>query len=414
MRVRAAFLLGVSSLAFYLQAASVVTPARAQTAASPEPAGATQPEEALPPIVVQVRSQQKRRPKAAPRRTSVARPATPPPPATTSPTENSAGDEGPAPPPSKAAGELTVTREEIAARPIARPGEVLEAVPGLIITQHSGEGKANQYFLRGYNLDHGTDLAMWLDGMPINMRTHAHGQGYADLNFLIPELVGTMDIRKGPYYADEGDFSSVGAVHINLLDSLNKSAIAQYTLGSFGYRRFLGMGSFPFAGGTLLYAGEAATYNGPWTNPDDMHKYNGVVRYSQGTYDNGFSVTGMAYTNKWNSTDQVPLRAIISGESGLYGALDPSDGGNTNRFSLSSNFVSTDDTGALAGQCLHRAQPTQPVQQLHVLPIRSEQRRPVSSARRPAADGRQCLTRLQLAARRPAAGDARRLPIPLR
>jgi hypothetical protein len=239
-----------------------------------------------------------------------------------------------------------VTQEEIAARPMTRPGEVLETVPGLIITQHSGEGKANQYFLRGYNLDHGTDLGIWLDGMPINMRTHAHGQGYSDLNFLIPELVGTVDVRKGPYYADEGDFSSVGAVHINLLDSLNKAAIAQYTLGSFGYQRFLGMGSFPLAGGTLLYAGEAATYNGPWTNPDDMHKYNGVVRYSQGTYDNGFSITGMAYTNKWNSTDQVPLRAISSGEIGLYGALDPSDGGNTNRFSLSGNFASTDETGA--------------------------------------------------------------------
>jgi hypothetical protein len=223
---------------------------------------------------------------------------------------------------------------------------VLEAAPGLIITQHSGEGKANQYFLRGYNLDHGTDLAITLDGMPINMRTHAHGQGYADLNFLIPELVGTMDVRKGPYYADEGDFSSVGSLHIDLLDSLNKSAIAQYTLGSFGYQRFLGMGSFPLANGTLLYAGEAATYNGPWTNPDDMHKYNGVLRYSQGTYDNGFSVTGMAYTNKWNSTDQIPLRAISSGEIGLYGALDPSYGGNSNRLSLSSRFASTDETGA--------------------------------------------------------------------
>ena len=176
----------------------------------------------------------------------------------------------------------TVTREEIAARPITRPAEVLEAAPGLIVTQHSGEGKANQYFLRGYNLDHGTDLAISLDDMPINMRTHAHGQGYADLNFLIPELVGTMDVRKGPYYADEGDFSSVGALHINLLDSLDKK-VAQYTIGSFGYQRFLGMGSTPLANGTLLYAGEVATYNGPWTNPDDMRKLNGVLRYSQGT-----------------------------------------------------------------------------------------------------------------------------------
>ena len=133
---------------------------------------------------------------------------------------------GPTPPPPETAAERTVTREEIAARPITRPAEVLEAAPGLIITQHSGEGKANQYFLRGYNLDHGTDLAIFVDEMPINMRTHAHGQGYSDLNFLIPKLVASMEVRKGPYYADEGDFSSVGALHINLLDKLEKEARA--------------------------------------------------------------------------------------------------------------------------------------------------------------------------------------------
>ena len=241
---------------------------------------------------------------------------------------------------------LTVKlQQEIAARPITRPGEVLESVPGLIITQHSGEGKANQYFLRGYNLDHGTDLAIFIDDMPINMRTHAHGQGYADLNFLIPELVATMNIRKGPYYADAGDFSSVGDVRINLFDSLEKQ-VAQYTFGSFGYQRFLAMGSTPLANGTLLYAGEAGAYNGPWTSPDDMRKLNGVLRYSQGTPDNGFSVTGMAYSNRWNSTDQVPLRAIASGELGLYDALDPSDGGNSNRFSFSGRWAQTDDSGA--------------------------------------------------------------------
>ncbi len=106
------------------------------------------------------------------------------------------------------------------ARPFSRPGEVLEAVPGLIVTQHSGEGKANQYFLRGYNLDHGTDLAIWVDDVPVNMRTHAHGQGYADLNWLMPETINALDIRKGPYFADEGDFSSAGNLHIGLIDSV--------------------------------------------------------------------------------------------------------------------------------------------------------------------------------------------------
>ena len=235
------------------------------------------------------------------------------------------------------------------ARPFSRPGEVLEAVPGLIVTQHSGEGKANQYFLRGYNLDHGTDLAIWVDDVLVNMRTHAHGQGYADLNWLMPETINALDIRKGPYFADEGDFSSAGNLHIGLIDSVPK-AIAQITAGSFGYRRVFGMDSAKIGDkigdGTLLIAGEAATYNGPWVNPDDMRKLNALVRYTQGTALDGFSITGMAYSNKWNSTDQVPQRAIASGQIGLYGAEDPSDGGNTNRFALSLRGAATDDAGS--------------------------------------------------------------------
>ncbi len=232
----------------------------------------------------------------------------------------------------------------VTARPFSRPAEALEVVPGLIITQHSGDGKANQYFLRGFNLDHGTDLAISVDDMPVNMRTHAHGQGYADLNFLIPELIGSVNIRKGPYFADEGDFSSVGSVHVGLLDNVNKT-MASITAGSFGYRRILGITSTKLGDGTLLIAGEANTYNGPWDNPDSLRKLNGVMRYGQGTAEDGFSLTGMAYANKWNSTDQIPSRAIASGEIGLYGAFDPSDGGNSNRFSLSGRWAQTDEGG---------------------------------------------------------------------
>jgi outer membrane receptor protein involved in Fe transport len=239
--------------------------------------------------------------------------------------------------------ERNVSGTEVNAWPFSRPAEALEVVPGLIVIQHSGEGKANQYFLRGFNLDHGTDLALWVDGMPVSMRTHAHGQGYADLNFLIPELIGSVNIRKGPYFADEGDFSSVGSVHVNLLDSIK--SMASVTAGSFGYRRALGVTSSKVGEGTLLVAGEAGAYNGPWDNPDNLRKLNGVMRYSQGTSTDGFSLTGMAYANKWNSTDQVPARAISSGEIGLYGALDPSDGGNSNRFSLSGNWAESDDKG---------------------------------------------------------------------
>ena len=247
--------------------------------------------------------------------------------------------------PSASASEKRVSGAEINARPLSRPAEALEVVPGLIVTQHSGDGKANQYFLRGVNLDHGTDLAISIDGMPVNMRTHGHGQGYADLNFLIPELIGSVNIRKGPYFADEGDFSSAGAVHIGLLDSVART-MAQITAGSFGYRRGFGVTSTRLGEGTLLVAGEAQTYNGPWDNPDELRKLNGVMRYSQGTATDGFSLTAMAYANQWNSTDQVPSRAIASGQIGRFGALAPSDGGNASRFSLSGTWAQSDDGGA--------------------------------------------------------------------
>ena len=243
------------------------------------------------------------------------------------------------------ASEKTFTGTEVNERPFSRPAEALEVVPGLIITQHSGDGKANQYFLRGFNLDHGTDLAITVDGMPVNMRTHGHGQGYADLNFLIPELIGSVSVKKGPYFADEGDFSSVGAVNVSLIDTVKKS-MALATVGSFGYRRLLGVTSAKAGEGNLLVAGEVNTYNGPWGYPDKLRKLNAIVRYTEGTVDNGLSLTGMAYSNRWNSTDQVPLRAITSGLIGLYGALDPTDGGNSDRFSISGRWAQSDKDGS--------------------------------------------------------------------
>ena len=316
-----------------MQAAVGIDSASAQTA--DPPAVGTQ----LPTITVTA-------PTAPPARAASRPQPAPVAPADTGDSAN-AGDGGsqPGSAPPIAASEATFSGQQVNERVFSRPAEALEIAPGLIVTQHSGEGKANQYFLRGYNLDHGTDLAITVDDMPINMRTHAHGQGYADLNFLIPELIGAVSVRKGPYFADEGDFSSVGALHIGLIDSLDKK-IAQMTIGSFGYARLLGMGSSKAGDGTVLMAGELEGYNGPWSNPDDVRKLNGLIRYSQGLADNGFTFTGMAYSNRWNSTDQVPLRAIISGQIGLYDALDPTDGGNTDRFSVSARLAQTDDGGA--------------------------------------------------------------------
>lgn len=243
-----------------------------------------------------------------------------------------------------AASETVISGEALNARPASRVGEVLEAVPGLIVTQHSGEGKANQYFLRGFNLDHGTDLAISVDGMPVNMPTHGHGQGYADINFLIPELVQSVNVRKGPYFADKGDFASAGAVDINYLSKLPKN-IAELTFGSFGYARALAAGSSTIGEGSLLTAFEANKYNGPWDVPDNVRKLNGVLRYSQGTATDGFTLTGMAYSNGWNSTDQVAQRAIDQGLIPRFGSLDPTDGGTSSRFSLSGNWAQSSAYG---------------------------------------------------------------------
>jgi hypothetical protein len=243
-----------------------------------------------------------------------------------------------------AASAMTISGAEVNARPFSRPGEALEVVPGLIVTQHSGEGKANQYFLRGFNLDHGTDLAISVDGMPVNMPTHGHGQGYADINFLIPELIQSVNIRKGPYFADVGDFGSAGSVAIDYVNRLPKN-ILETTNGTFGYHRALAAGSTPVGAGTLLAAVEGVRFNGPWDVPDNVRKLNGVLRYSQGTPTDGFTLSAMAYSNAWNSTDQVAQRAIDQGIIGRFGTLDATDGGVSSRFSLSSNWAQSSEYG---------------------------------------------------------------------
>jgi outer membrane cobalamin receptor len=235
---------------------------------------------------------------------------------------------------SDAASQGTVTSELIANRPTLRSGEVMEFVPGMIVSQHSGDGKANQYYLRGFNLDHGTDFATSADGVPLNMRTHAHGQGYTDLNFLVPELLDRIDYKKGPYFADEGDFASAGAAHLRLKDRL-PAGIASLSVGQHGYQRGLLADSVSALDGTLLYALDVQHNNGPWTNPENVRKYSTVLRYSSGTQADGFNITAMAYRNRWDSTDQIPLRAVQSGQIGRFDAIDASDGGNASRYSLS-------------------------------------------------------------------------------
>lgn len=235
---------------------------------------------------------------------------------------------------SDAASEGKVNASLIKNRPISRIGEILEFVPGMIVTQHSGSGKANQFYLRGFNLDHGTDFATYVDEMPVNMRTHAHGQGYTDLNFLIPELVGHIHYKKGPYSAEEGDFSSAGAARLHLVNQLPQG-IASLTVGSYDYQRLLLANSTAVHDGHVLYALDVNHYDGPWQLAEGVKKYNGLLRYSEGDARDGMTLTAMAYHNQWNSTDQIPLRAVRSGQLGRFDAVDPTDGGDSSRYSLS-------------------------------------------------------------------------------
>ncbi|MFI4867405.1 MAG: TonB-dependent receptor [Steroidobacterales bacterium] len=238
------------------------------------------------------------------------------------------------------ASEGVVADQELQLTPAYRPGQLLETVPGLIVTLHSGEGKANQFLMRGYNLDHGTDLATFVDAMPVNQPTHAHGQGYTDLNFVIPELADAIGYSKGPYYASVGDFGAVGSVHMRYRDSIADQL--SVSAGTLDYQRYLAAGSTVAGAGTLLAAAELQHYDGPFLNPDDARKQNAILRYSQGDQHDGYSLTGMFYHQLWNSTTDIPQRAIDDGlVADRFGTLDPTDGGRAQRASLSWQYHRT-------------------------------------------------------------------------
>lgn len=235
----------------------------------------------------------------------------------------------------QSASEGRVSHEEIQQRPLLRTGEILESVPGLVATQHSGSGKANQYFLRGFNLDHGTDFATSIDGMPINMRSHGHGQGYTDLNFIIPELVEEIIYRKGSYYADIGDFSGAGAARITSRDHAIDNSV-DLGVGEYGFARLLASGSVQNSAGALLYGVELQGYEGPWDTVDeDVDKTNLWLKQLWGDEDNRVSVSFMGYDNEWNAADQIPARAVNSGLISDYGSIDTTVGGSSSRYSLS-------------------------------------------------------------------------------
>lgn len=241
-----------------------------------------------------------------------------------------------------------ITAAQLEARPVMRAGEVLETVPGMITSQHSGEGKANQFYLRGFNLDHGTDFSTTVAGVPVNTPTGAHAHGYSDISFLIPELVSGVQYKKGPYFADEGDFSAAGAANINYVNQLERPML-RLNGGSQGWARLFAAASPRVRAGTVLGAVELGHSDGPWTMSDNYRKVNTVLRYSRGTNRNGFSLTGLGYWATWRSTDQVATRAITSGLIPRFGNLDNTDGGQANRQSVTAEFQRPAGAGALRG-----------------------------------------------------------------
>jgi hypothetical protein len=243
-----------------------------------------------------------------------------------------------------AASEGTIDQAQIADRPILRPAEVLEEIPGVVISQHSGEGKANQYYLRGFQLDHGTDLAATIAGIPVNMPSHAHGQGYSDINWLMPELVSFVTFKKGPYYADEGDFSTAGSYDLFYRNTI--APVASFGFGDYGYDRLFVADSPRIGTGNLLYALEAYHDNGTLDRPDEYKKLNGVLRWSRTTQNSSFAVTAQAYRGDFNSTDQIPQRLVDDGVIDRFGAVDPTDGGRTFRYALSTEWEHDDARGA--------------------------------------------------------------------
>lgn len=236
-----------------------------------------------------------------------------------------------APPATAASSEVLIPGKDFELRPQGRPADVIRLVPGLAIGQHQGGGKAEQYFLRGFDADHGTDVAVFVDGFPVNLRSHAHGQGYADLHFLIPETVRRVEAVKGPYHVELGDFATAGAVNFITLDTVEEN-LAQAAGGMFGTQRYLALLSPTREGVKTLIALEGYISDGPFEHAQNYQRFNGLLKASARlAEDTDLSVWLTHHRGAWHASGQVPERAIRAGLIGRFGALDDSEGGWTER-----------------------------------------------------------------------------------
>jgi outer membrane cobalamin receptor len=231
----------------------------------------------------------------------------------------------------------SITKEEVDLRPIYRIGQLYETVPGLVVTVHSGEGKANQYLLRGFNLDHGTDFASFVDDMPVNRPTNAHGQGYSDQNFLLPETVQGIDFTKGPFYAAIGDFGAVGSAHVKLVNELQDQVSA--SVGTLGDEAFYAGAGWRFDESNRAWAAlDVGHVDGPWDPPGRFNKVSFESRFSHGADANGYSLTAMYYHGEGLLETDQSIYAVEDGLIGRYGTLDPTDKSRSERYSLSGHY----------------------------------------------------------------------------
>lgn len=239
--------------------------------------------------------------------------------------------------PISAASSFAVRDREFNLRPIGSVQDILRVTPGLVLVQHSGGGKANQYFLRGFDIDHGTDLALSIDGIPINMVSHGHGQGYADTNFIIPEVVERVEVSKGPYFANQGDFATAGAVNMVSRDSFEHSSVGFGLSGSpgrgaLGYRGLL-IASPKFANGVkATFAAELGRQNGPFDNPEGWNKYKLFNKLTLPVNDaSSITIGQMSYGGAWHGSGQIPARSVERGDISRFGSIAPDEGGYTSR-----------------------------------------------------------------------------------
>jgi len=250
----------------------------------------------------------------------------------------------------EAASEGSVGGADLLVRPLFKTAELLESMPGMVAVQHSGSGKANQYFLRGFNLDHGTDYSVLVDGMPMNLRSHGHGQGYLDVNGLIPETVERIDYRKGPYRADLGDFSMAGASFIHTIDRLDDNFVS-FESGQYGWNRMAGGMSQDTARGTLTFVGEYKQNDGPWEKDEDLNHVSLWSKYLTDTDFGQLMVTFSGYQADWDPTEQVPERAFGSTACpDEYCSLDPTAEGETSRWIVTTEVTGDDWSGTLFAQ----------------------------------------------------------------